>query len=232
MAAETWAQIIEKFLNAQPERGLIHYKDVTAALAETQPERFSPRKRHETPHLSVWRLLNESSRLTKVGDGWFQYHPWGEAEGRRLRLSREGGRALVDASNRVRVAHNDEQTDVQERPNFSDSLPQSISETSSPKGDSTELPIPRDNIADSDLSLDAIQNPGGTSRLREGSPASENTASDPQAVEESSRLNKVSEEVTSVPEAATVALPTFIVAARWSPAENQRYPVAWLSPDN
>jgi hypothetical protein len=66
-------------LQAQTQRGRVHYVDLAASLALRDPDRFGPTEARKTPHFTLWRTLSESAEFEKVGGGWFAYRPWGPA---------------------------------------------------------------------------------------------------------------------------------------------------------
>ncbi len=104
MAEQTWLESTQKLLENQTRRGLLHYADIAAALAEQDPERFAPAPRRVTPHFTVWRTLDEADDFEKVGGGWFAYHPWGAVGDEKLQLSSDGGKALRQAVTALKEA--------------------------------------------------------------------------------------------------------------------------------
>ncbi|MCK6526517.1 AAA family ATPase [Myxococcota bacterium] len=94
MADITWLEAAVTTLEEAPERGLVHYADLAAALVERDPERFGPTLRRRTPHFTLWNTLKFAEAFETVGDGWFRYRPWGDVGERRLSLSKDGGAAL------------------------------------------------------------------------------------------------------------------------------------------
>ena len=96
MSEQTVPEIIAAFLDHRPIRGLVHYVDLTAALAQDYPDRFQVTEGRKTPHFSVFRTLSESDDFEALGEGWFRYRSWNEAD--RLQLSADGGAALKAAS--------------------------------------------------------------------------------------------------------------------------------------
>ncbi len=104
MPDQTICEAAAAFIDAQPERGLVHYVDLAAVLAEHEPSRFSPSEGRQTPHYTLWRKLNESEEFETMGEGWFRYHRWGDVGERKLALSADGGTALKAASAALRNA--------------------------------------------------------------------------------------------------------------------------------
>ncbi len=104
MSDQTLLDAIIELLDRQPTHGLVHYVDLAAALAEQDPERFGPAPRRVTPHFTVWRTLNESGHFELIGEGWFRYRAWTEAEQPKLQLSSDNGAALKAASKALKGA--------------------------------------------------------------------------------------------------------------------------------
>lgn len=104
MSDQTLLAAIAELLDRQPVHGLVHYVDLAAALADLNRERFGPAPGRATPHFTVWRTLNESGRFETMGEGWFRYGAWTEADLPKLRLSADEGAALKAASKALKGA--------------------------------------------------------------------------------------------------------------------------------
>ena len=105
MAEQTWLESIQKLLEDQPKKGILHYSDVAAALAERDPARFGPALQRATPDRTTYTLLLRAPEVfEKLGQGWFAYRPWGAVTDEKLQLSSDGGEALRQAVTALKEA--------------------------------------------------------------------------------------------------------------------------------
>ncbi len=110
-----WREAIERVLADAPKPGLVHYLDLTAAVADRWPE-FRPSPGRLTPQNTVWSFLLGADDFSQAGKGWFRYHPWDAAADGHLALSTDHGAELLKEVNELKLSSD------RDRPSVSDAI--------------------------------------------------------------------------------------------------------------